>query len=156
MYTLEFSSNSTWLLVGGWLICMQILPCLVNFQCMLGGSSVEIWTKSHILYCSLKVKLILAYQEVLKWLWLSMNQPNSSFEFQSDLRQECTITNIERNKLLNLYAKQPMGNRRGDKLPTKSYSHCVEGIGCSRLDLNYDTRLTPDCRLILWPKKSKQ
>jgi hypothetical protein len=45
---LELSFNSTWLLVGSWLFCLQILPCLVNFWCMRGGS-VEVWIKD-ILY----------------------------------------------------------------------------------------------------------
>ena len=36
--TLEVSSNSTRLLVGSWLFCVQYLPCLVSFQCMLGGN----------------------------------------------------------------------------------------------------------------------
>ena len=45
---IELSSNSTWLLVGGWLFCIQHLPCLVSFWCMLGGR-VNVWMKN-ILY----------------------------------------------------------------------------------------------------------
>jgi hypothetical protein len=50
--TLELSSNSTWLLVGSWLFCLQNLPCLVSFWCM-RGDSVEVWTKK-ILYRFIK------------------------------------------------------------------------------------------------------
>ena len=46
--TLELSFNSTWVLVGSWLFCLQNLPCLVSLWCMRGGS-VEVWTKN-ILY----------------------------------------------------------------------------------------------------------
>ena len=46
------SSNSTWLLVGNWLFCLQYLPCSVSFWCMLGGS-VEIL--KNILYGFYKV-----------------------------------------------------------------------------------------------------
>ena len=31
---LEFSFNSSWLLVGSWLFCLQNFPCLVSFRCM--------------------------------------------------------------------------------------------------------------------------
>ena len=40
---LELSFNSTWLLVGSWLFCLQNLLCLISFWCMRGGS-VEAWT----------------------------------------------------------------------------------------------------------------
>jgi hypothetical protein len=69
---LESSSNSSWLLVGSWLFCLQNLPCLVSFWCMRGGS-VEVWTKKFY-FGSCRVKLILACQEVLKWVWPFMNR----------------------------------------------------------------------------------
>jgi hypothetical protein len=67
--TLELSSNSAWLLVGSWLFCTQHLPCSVSFRCRLGGTSGEVWRTIYI--DSLKIELILACQEVLKWVWLS-------------------------------------------------------------------------------------
>ena len=45
---LELSFNSSWLLVGSWLFCLQNLPCLVSCRCMF-GVRVEVWTKN-ILY----------------------------------------------------------------------------------------------------------
>jgi hypothetical protein len=50
--TMEFSANSTWLLVTSWLFCLQNFPCLVSFWCMRGGS-VEVWAKN-ILYRFMK------------------------------------------------------------------------------------------------------
>ena len=46
--TLELFSNSSILLGGSWLFCLQSFPCLVSFRCMFGGR-VEVWTKN-ILY----------------------------------------------------------------------------------------------------------
>ena len=39
--TIELSSNSSWLLIGSWLLCVQNLPCLVSFWCMRGGLNKE-------------------------------------------------------------------------------------------------------------------
>ena len=50
-YTMELSFNSSCLLVGSWLFCLQNLPCLVSVRCMCWESCglVEVWTKN-ILY----------------------------------------------------------------------------------------------------------
>ena len=64
------SSNSTFVCclehdlacVWSWLFCIWHLPCLVSFWWVLGGS-VEIWMN-----ISYRVKVILACQEVLKWV----------------------------------------------------------------------------------------
>jgi hypothetical protein len=45
---LESSSNSTRLMVGNWLLCIQDPPCLVILWCVLEGI-VEVWT-NNILY----------------------------------------------------------------------------------------------------------
>ena len=37
-YELGLSFNLKGLFAGSWLFCVQHLPCLVCFQCMLGGS----------------------------------------------------------------------------------------------------------------------
>jgi hypothetical protein len=68
---LELSPNSTWLLVGSWLFCIQHLPHLGSLQCMLGGSGGL--NKEHSILVPQKFELILACQEVLKWVWPSMN-----------------------------------------------------------------------------------
>lgn len=34
---IELFFNSIWFLVGGWLFCIQYLPCSVSFWSMLGG-----------------------------------------------------------------------------------------------------------------------
>lgn len=47
-HALELSSNSGWLLVRNWFICIEHLPCFVRFQCMLGGRSVEVWAKNFL------------------------------------------------------------------------------------------------------------
>ena len=71
---IDLSSNSTWLFLRSWLFCIhQHLLCSVSFWCMLGGI-VKIWTRTFYIG-SLRVKLIMACQEVLNWVWLSMN-PN--------------------------------------------------------------------------------
>ena len=64
-FLIKLSSNSsTWLLVGSWRFCIQYLPCSVSFGCILGGSVEFEWKSFYI--GSLRVKLILACQEVLK------------------------------------------------------------------------------------------
>ena len=102
--SLEFSSNSTWLLVRGSLFCIQHLPCLVNFGCMLGGC-VKILTKI-IVYQSLVVKLTVACQEVLKWVWPSINL-NKLLYIQSqtlppNMHHKCKINQLKNigNKFL--------------------------------------------------------
>ena len=45
--TIELSFNSSWLLVGSGLFCLQNLPCLVGFRCMFRGR-VEVWTKNFL------------------------------------------------------------------------------------------------------------
>jgi len=55
---IELSFNSTWVLVGSWLFCLQNPPCLVSLWYMRGGS-MEVWTKN-ILYWFMRAKLILA------------------------------------------------------------------------------------------------
>ena len=69
--SIELSSNSTWLLVGGWLFYIQCLPLWGTF-----GACLEVvWRfEQRTFYIgSWRVKLILACQEVLKWIWPSMN-----------------------------------------------------------------------------------
>ena len=56
-----------------WLFCIQHLPCLVTIWCTLGRSCGGLGKKTvHI--GSFRVKLILPCQEVLEWVWPSMNQ----------------------------------------------------------------------------------
>ena len=77
----ELSSGITWLLGGSGLFCIHCLPCLVSFGCMLGGM-LEVWMK-YILHRFIEVKLLLAYEEVLKWASPSMNQNRLLFiQFQ--------------------------------------------------------------------------
>ena len=83
MYILQLS-NSTWLLVSFWsgvvLFWIQHLPCLDSFRCML-WKYCGFFTKDHII-SSLKVNLILACQEVLKWVWPKMNWTTLYFFIQ--------------------------------------------------------------------------
>ena len=73
LYRLELSTNSTCVLVGSWLFCIQLS--------MFGKFSVTsleaVWRfEWRTLYVSsLRVKLVLECQEVLKWVWPSTN-PN--------------------------------------------------------------------------------
>jgi hypothetical protein len=67
---LELLFNLTSFLAGSF--CMQDFPCLASFQCMLGGSA-EVWTKNPFYIGSIRVKLMLACQEVLKWVCSSMS-----------------------------------------------------------------------------------
>ena len=50
--TIELSSDSTWLLVGSWLFCIQRLSHSVRFWCLIRGSG-EVRTKknSKIVHC---------------------------------------------------------------------------------------------------------
>ena len=66
-----FSCNSTRLLVGSWLFCIQHLPYLVSC-----GACLEVvwrFERRTFYIGSLRVKLVLACQEVLKRVRLSMN-----------------------------------------------------------------------------------
>ena len=67
--------DSKGLFVRSLLVCIQHLPCSVSFWSILGGS-VEVYTKIIEDSCiaSLRIKLILACQEVGRWVWPSMNQ----------------------------------------------------------------------------------
>ena len=84
------NSNSTWLLVGRLLFCMQDLPCSVRFWCILGGSE-EVWMEN------IWFELTFACQEVLKWVWpassteTKLGYSSSSFKFQNFLRK-CTTS----------------------------------------------------------------
>jgi hypothetical protein len=51
VWVLELSFNSTWVLVGSWLFCLQNLPCLVSLWCMRGGKIIII-----IINCLIVVK----------------------------------------------------------------------------------------------------
>ena len=69
---LEFSSNSTWLLIRSWLFWIQHLPSSVSF-----GACLEVvWRfEQRTFYIgSLRVELVLVCQEVPKWVWPSVNQ----------------------------------------------------------------------------------
>ena len=66
------SSNSTWLLVGGWLFCIyQHLSCFESFRCIFGGNLVMRRIECTTFYfSSLGIELIFTcHQEVLKWVW---------------------------------------------------------------------------------------
>ena len=83
MYILQLS-NSTWLWVSFWsgvvLFWIQHLPCLDSFRCML-WKYCGVFTKDHII-SSLRINLILACQEVLKWVWPKMNWTTLFFFIQ--------------------------------------------------------------------------
>ena len=110
---LELFSNSTWLLVGSWLFCMQHLPCSVYFQC----ASLEALGRfeqktSYIIHW--RSNSFWHAKEVLKWVQPLMNQNMlSSFKFKN-YHWACTTSG---KTLLILYARQPMENHR-DQLPT--------------------------------------
>ena len=96
--------TSTWLFLRRWLICIQHLPCLVSFWCMLRGS-VEVWTKN-ILYQFIEGQTHMACQEVLKWVWPPMNR----YRFKSKhYLRACTTSG---NKSLIIYVLQLMGIHR--------------------------------------------
>lgn len=63
--------DSTGDLVKRWLFCIQKLPCLVSFGCML-GVSVEVWTKQFYIG-SLRAKLNLTSHRMLIWTTLKVN-----------------------------------------------------------------------------------
>ena len=108
----EFFSNSMWLLVGIWFFCTQHL---LSFQCMLGGGSVEVWTKD-ILQWIIGVKFILACEEVLKWLFgpRGTKLGCSLFKFKHYRISEHAPHYKWKEKIV-LYAKQPM-KIHGNKL----------------------------------------
>ena len=64
MYVLEFPVTQRDFLVGSWLCCIQHLPCLVSC-----GACLEVvwrFERRTFYIGSLRVKLVLACQEVLK------------------------------------------------------------------------------------------
>jgi hypothetical protein len=67
---LEWLSNSTWLLIRSWL-SWKLHPTPSMFSKFWKEVvSVEVWDKERSM---LRGKLILAFQEVLHWVWPSMN-----------------------------------------------------------------------------------
>ena len=82
--------------------------------------SVHSWRfKPRTLYMgSLSIKLMLTCQEVLKWVWLSMNQTRILFIEIQTLPQACTTSG---KKSLILYAKTPTENHRGPSPNRKSH-----------------------------------
>ena len=77
LQAIGLSSNSTWFIVDTWLFCRQYLPSLVSLWCMLEVVWRLEWRTSYI--TSLRFKLILACQEVLKQVWSSINQTGLLF-----------------------------------------------------------------------------
>ena len=89
------------------LICKQHLPCSVSF----GACLDVVWRFNQTTFYigTSRVKLILASQDVSKWVWPSMNQDRLlSIQFKHS-PQACSSN---RKKLLILYAKNPMENQR--------------------------------------------
>jgi hypothetical protein len=109
--SIELSFNSTWLLVGSWLFCLQNLPCLVSFWCMRGGYVV--WRFEHRTFYigSWRVKLVLACQEVLKWVWSSMNWYRMFYVKTSTLPPRMHQKLTEHGKIC----------KQNNQLPTKSH-----------------------------------
>ena len=118
-FTAWLSSNSTWLLVSSWLICIQCLPCSESFQCMLGGR-VEVWLQN-ILHWFIEGQIHSGISGDAKMSLDSMNQnrllfiqiqtlsPSMHHKFKEFIHNVCT---------------QPMENRRGPTPCRKS--HWVE------------------------------
>ena len=108
-----------------WVFCIQHLPCLESFWCMLEGR-VEVWT---IYIGSLSVKLILACQEYLKRIWHSMNwnaflPPNFNSNTTSKHAPWVKINcgDCMQNDQWNLI---------GDQLPTKCLLELDDNTGVS-------------------------
>ena len=112
---IEFSSNSTWLLVESWLFCIQDLLCSVNFWCMLGGS-VEVWMKN-ILYWSIKGQVHFGMPRVAK-IYLDLNELKLvAFHSNSNTTSK-NAPQVERNYWFCMQSKQ--WNSIGDQFLTKS------------------------------------
>ena len=91
-------------------VSIQHLSCSIHFRCMLGGSSVMVWTKS-IYFGLLRVKFI---DDMLRSgkMGLAINGLNvgcSSFEFEHYL-QACTTS-----------GKQLLQNHKGRNPDEKSH-----------------------------------
>ena len=115
--SIDLSSNSTWLLVGSWLFCIQHLPFSVSFRCMLGGS-VEIWTKN--------IPIPVYWRSNSIWhakrCWNKFG-PHWSKKGCSSFNSSTTTQHapqLERNWLI-LYAIQSMGKHRGPTPNKKSH-----------------------------------
>jgi hypothetical protein len=113
---LSESSYSTSLLIRSWLLCIQHLPCLVNF-----GACLEVlwrFEQRTFFVSSLRTKTILACQEMLNEFG-PLNQNRLLFiQFQTvppRMHHKC-----KKIKLI-LYAKQQMENHRGPTSKGKSH-----------------------------------
>ena len=110
-----------WPFIGSWLFCIPHLPCLLSFGACL---EVVLWRlqQSTFSISSLRVKYILAWEEVLKWVWPQCTDIECSpFKFKHYLQAS---TNIGKEQLI-FYAKQSMENHRGPTPDKKS--HWISG-----------------------------
>jgi hypothetical protein len=93
---IKLSSNSTWLLVKSWLFCIQEQRTIYMGQ--------------------LRVKLILACQEVLKWVWSSKNRNRLLFIQNQILPHEIywifIASTTSGKKLLIWFTRQPLEYHR--------------------------------------------
>ena len=131
IYTIELSSNSTWLLVGSWLFCLQNLPCLVSFLCMPGGS-VEVWTKN-ILYRFMEGQTLFSTSWHAK-MSLTLHEP-----IQNVLSQTSTLPPRMHHKL----TKHEIFCKQNNQPPTKRHVELEDTSNEPKISCKYSACSKP-------------